>query len=135
MLRAGLAVIPAAWVLLRPGVELNQRSPLTFACVTLLVALFSAGGGLALGCSVNQTHIGLMFSMHFQILQKIILVNPLLYAGEGLRGTLVPHFPHLSVLPVLVALKVFDVLLLGVALKQFHRKAFSQVEKGTRAWG
>src|SRR5437899_2908169 len=25
---AGLAVIPAAWVLLRPGVELNMRSPL-----------------------------------------------------------------------------------------------------------
>ena len=60
---AGLAVIPAAWLLLRPGVELNVRSPLGFACVTLLVALFSACGGLALGCSVNQTHIGLMFSM------------------------------------------------------------------------
>lgn len=60
---AGLAVIPAAWVLLRPGVELNMRSPLSFASVTLLVALFSACGGLALGCSVNQTHIGLMFSM------------------------------------------------------------------------
>src|ERR1700720_3610224 len=39
---AGLAVIPAAWVLLRPGVELNLRSPLSFAVVTLLVALFSA---------------------------------------------------------------------------------------------
>ena len=48
---AGLAVIPAAWVLLRPGVELNMRSPLSFASVTLLVALFSACGGLALGCS------------------------------------------------------------------------------------
>jgi len=60
---AGLAVIPAAWVLLRPGVELNMRSPLSFASVTVLVALFSACGGLALGCSVNQTHIGLMFSM------------------------------------------------------------------------
>src|SRR5213596_179921 len=32
---AGLAVIPAAWVLLRPGVELNLHSPLTFIMVTL----------------------------------------------------------------------------------------------------
>jgi ABC-2 type transport system permease protein len=141
---AGLAVIPAAWVLLRPGVELHVRSPLGFATVTLLVALFSACGGLALGCTVNQTHIGLMFSMvltpmiffgcayypwsaleHFPILQKVVLVNPLVYASEGLRGTLVPQFPHLSVLAVLVALTLFDALLLGVGLRQFHRKAVS----------
>jgi ABC-2 type transport system permease protein len=143
-LLAGLAVIPAAWLLLRPGVELNLRSPLTFACVTLLVALFSACGGLALGCSIDQTHIGLMFSMvltpmiffgctyypwsalaHFPILQKIVLINPLVYASEGLRGTLVPQFPHLSILAVLIALAVFDVLLLAAGLRQFHRKAVS----------
>jgi len=141
---AGLAVIPAAWVLLRPGVELNLRAPLTFAGVTLLVALFSACGGLALGCSINQAHIGLMFSMvltpmiffgctyypwsalaHFPILQKIVLINPLVYASEGLRGTLVPQFPHLSILAVLIALTVFDALLLAVGLRQFHRKAVS----------
>ena len=29
----------------------------------LLVALFSAAGGLTLGCSVGQTQIGLMFSL------------------------------------------------------------------------
>ena len=141
---AGLAVIPAAWVLLRPGVELNMRSPLSFASVTLLVALFSACGGLALGCSISQTHIGLMFSMvltpmiffgcayypwsalgAFPILQRVVLVNPLVYASEGLRGTLVPQFPHLSMLAVFVALTFFDTLLLGVGLRQFHRKAVS----------
>jgi ABC-2 type transport system permease protein len=140
---AGLVVIPAAWLLLRP-VDLNLRSPLTFACVTVLVALFSACGGLALGCSISQTHIGLMFSMvltpmiffgctyypwsalaHFPILQKIVLVNPLVYASEGLRGTLVPQFPHLPVLVVLVALSLFDLLLLGAGLRQFQRKAVS----------
>ena len=141
---AGLAVIPAAWVLLRPGVELNMRSPLTFASVTLLVALFSACGGLALGCSISQAHIGLMFSMvltpmiffgcayypwsaldHFPILQKVVLVNPLVYASEGLRGALVPQFPHLSVVAVFIGLIFFDTLLLGVGLRQFHRKAVS----------
>jgi len=81
--------------LLRPGVDITIRSPLTFAVTTLLVAAFSACGGLALGCSVNQQHIGLMFSMvmtpmiffgctyypwsalkAFPILQKLVLVNP-----------------------------------------------------------
>ena len=141
---AGLAVIPAGWLLLRPGVGLNLRSPLSFACVTLLVALFSACGGLALGCSMSQNHIGLMFSMvltpmiffgctyypwsalaHFPILQRVVLVNPLVYASEGLRGTLVPQFPHLPVLAVFVALTVFDALFLGIGLRQFHRKAVS----------
>ena len=138
---AGLAVIPAAWLLLRP-VELNLVSPLTFAGVTLLVALLSASGGLALGCSVSQTQIGLMFSMvltpmiffgctyypwsalaSFPILQKIVLVNPLVYASEGLRGTLVPQFPHVPVLAVILALVVFDSFFLLFGLRQFRKKA------------
>ncbi len=139
---AGLGVIPAAWVLLRPGLELNLPSPLTFAVVILLVALLSACGGLALGCSVGQTQIGLMFSMvltpmiffgctyypwsalaNFPILQKVVLVNPLVYASEGLRGTLVPQFPHLPLIAVLLALLIFDSLLLMVGLRQFRHKA------------
>src|SRR5712691_11585826 len=129
-LLAGLVVIPMAWLILRPGVVFSLYSPLTFACVTLLVALFAACGGLALGCSVNQTHIGLMFSMvltpmiffgctyypwsaldKFPILQKVVLLNPLAYASEGLRATLVPQSPHLSVPVILAALAAFDVLL------------------------
>ncbi len=141
---AGLVVIPMAWLLLRPGVEFNLHSPWRFACVTLLVALFSACGGLALGCSVSQTQVGLMFSMvltpmiffgctyypwsalaHFPILQKIVLVNPLVYASEGLRGTLVPQFPHLPVLAVLIVLTAFDALFLAVGLRRFQGKAVS----------
>jgi ABC-2 type transport system permease protein len=138
---AGLAVIPASWLLLRP-IELNLLSPLTFVVVILLVALLSACGGLALGCSVGQSQIGLMFSMvltpmiffgcayypwsalaSFPILQKIVLINPLVYASEGLRGTLVPQFPHLPVIAVLLALLIFDSLLLTIGLRQFRHKA------------
>jgi len=138
---AGLAVIPAAWLLLRP-VELNLRSPLMFIAVTVLVAFLSACGGLALGCSVSQTHIGLMFSMvltpmiffgcayypwsalaSFPILQKAVLVNPLVYASEGFRGALVPQFPHLPLIAVFLGLLVFDSLFLVLGLRQFRRKA------------
>ena len=141
---AGLVVIPLAWIILRPGLELHLANPLLFICITLLVAGFSACGGLALGCSVNQQHIGLMFSMvmtpmiffgctyypwsalsNFPILQKIVLINPLAYASEGLRATLVPQFPHLSVPFILAALVTFDVLLLVVGLRQFRAKAVS----------
>ena len=140
---AGLVVIPLAWLLLRP-VDISIHAPLMFAGITILVAAFSACGGLALGCTVNQQHIGLMFSMvltpmiffgctyypwsalnAFPILQKIVLINPLVYASEGLRASLVPGFPHLSMTAVLAGLAIFDLLLLLIGLHQFDKKAIS----------
>ena len=143
-LAAGIVVIPLAWLVLRPGVEIHIYQPLAFAAIVLLVAAFSACGGLALGCSMNQQHIGLMFSMvitpmiffgcayypwsalkTFPIMQKAVLINPLVYASEGLRATLVPQFPHLSLTAVLIALFLFDVLFLALGLRQFDRKAIT----------
>lgn len=141
---AGLVVIPLGWLVLHTGVEISIGTPLTFAAVIVLVAAFSACGGLALGCSINQQHVGLMFSMvitpmiffgctyypwsalkTFPILQKAVLINPLVYASEGMRATLVPQFPHLSIAAVLAALLFFDALLLMVGLRQFEKKAVS----------
>jgi ABC-2 type transport system permease protein len=140
---AGLVVIPLAWLVLRP-IDISISSPLNFIAIILLVAGFSACGGLALGCSMNQQHIGLMFSLvmtpmiffgctyypwsaltKFPILQKAVLINPLVYASEGLRAMLVPKFPHLSTIAVLAALVFFDVLLLVVGLRQFEKKAIT----------
>ena len=140
---AGLIVIPLAWLVLRP-LEIHISSPLNFTLIILLVAAFSACGGLALGCSMNQQHIGLMFSLvmtpmiffgctyypwsaltKFPILQKAVLINPLVYASEGLRAMLVPDRQHLSTIAVLAALVFFDVLLLVVGLRQFEKKAIS----------
>jgi len=141
---AGLVVLPMAWLVLRPGVDISVHNPLSFVVMLVLVALFSAAGGLALGCTMNQQHIGLMFSMvitpmiffgctyypwsalnTFPILQKAVLVNPLVYASEGLRAALVPQFPHLSTIAILVVLCFFDILLLVLGLRQFEKKAIS----------
>jgi ABC-2 type transport system permease protein len=141
---SGLVVIPLAWLVLRPGVDISIHTPWTFAAVIVLVAAFSACGGLALGCSIDQQHIGLMFSLvmtpmiffgctyypwsaldKFPILQKVVLVNPLVYASEGMRGTLAPQFAHLPIAVVLGALAFFDVLLLVVGLRRFEKKAVS----------
>jgi ABC-2 type transport system permease protein len=141
---AGLIVIPLAWIVLRPGLQVQMSEPITFILVIVLVAGFAACGGLALGCSINQQHIGLMFGMvitpmiffgctyypwnaleKFPILQKAVLINPLVYASEGLRAILVPSFPHLSMVAVLIALTVFDAVLLFVGLRQFEKKAVS----------
>jgi ABC-2 type transport system permease protein len=91
-----------------------------------------------------MTQIGLMFSMvlapmfsfgciyypwsvltSFPVLQKVVLLNPLVYASEGLRGTLAPQYPHISSVVVIVALAVIDVALIVLGLRQFYRKAIS----------
>ena len=141
---SGTVVVGAAWLILGTGVGLSVQQPALFMTVVVLVALFSAAGGLLMGCSVGMTQIGLMFSMvlapmfsfgciyypwsvltSFPVLQKVVLLNPLVYASEGLRGTLAPQYPHISYMVVIVALAVTDVLLIVLGLKQFYRKAIS----------
>jgi ABC-2 type transport system permease protein len=93
---------------------------------------------------MQQTHIGLMFSLivapmiffgctyypwsaleKFPVLQKAVLVNPLVYASEGLRATMIPQFPHLPLAAVVIGLIFFNALLLAVGLRNFHGKSVS----------
>ena len=141
---SGLVVIPCAYLVMGRGIQLSFHQPLEFAAICLLVALCSAAGGLTLGCSIGQTQIGLMFSMvvapmmmfgcayypwsalrYFPGLQYAVLINPLVYASEGLRGTLAPQVPHMPLLAIIGALAVMDVVLLVAGLKKFVKKAVS----------
>ncbi len=141
---SGMVVIPAAWLAMGSGLNVSFGRPLEFLAVALLVALMAGTGGLLLGCSIGQTQIGLMFSMviapmmmfgcayypwsalkAFPGLQYAVLINPLVYASEGLRGTLAPQIPHIPLPAVLAALAVLDGLFLVLGLKKFHRKAVS----------
>ncbi len=141
---AGLVVIPAAWLAMGSGVNLSFGHPLEFAVVCLLVAFMAAAGGLTLGCTIGQTQIGLMFSLviapmmmfgcayypwsklaAFPVLQIAVLINPLVYASEGLRGTIAPQFPHINTWIVMGALVVLDGMLLAAGLTKFNRKAVS----------
>lgn len=139
---AGLVVLPAAWATMGKGVELRLPHPLLFALLCFLIALVSSAIGLTLGCSIGQTHIGLMFSLvlapmiffgctyypwsalaKFPFLQRAVLINPVVYASEGLRSALVPQFPHLTLAAVLGALVFFDAIFVWIGLRQFRRKA------------
>jgi ABC-2 type transport system permease protein len=142
-LAAGLVVIPAAWLVMGGAGLSLQHVPL-FLLLTLLVAFMAAAIGLTLGCSVGQTNIGLMFSLviapmiffgctyypwkaldAFPWVQRFVLVNPMVYASEGLRGALVPQFPHLPTVAVVIALAAFNVAFLTLGMRQFRKKAVS----------
>ena len=141
---SGLVVIPAAWLTMGSGLNVTFGHPIEFAAVVVLVAALAGTGGLLLGCSIGQTQIGLMFSMviapmmmfgcayypwealkNFPGLQYAVLINPLVYASEGLRGTLAPQVPHIPTLLIIASLAVIDTVLLVVGLKKFTKKAVS----------
>lgn len=141
---SGAVVLVAGWLLLGLHAGISFDSPGTLVAIVLLVALLSAAGGLTLGCSVGQTHIGLLFSLvlapmimfgcayypwsalqSFPIMQKLVLVNPLVYASEGLRATLAPHVPHMSLIIVIIVLAAADAALIFFGLNRFHRKSIS----------
>ncbi|HMD30627.1 MAG TPA: ABC transporter permease [Candidatus Acidoferrales bacterium] len=143
-LMAGLVVLPSGWLLLGNGLDLSGARPLLFVLIFLMVALFSSAAGLVLGCMIGQTQIGMMFTLvlgpmiffgcayypwstleRFPILQKAVLINPLVYASEGFRAALVPQIPHMALPAVLAALVAFDAGLVWLGIRQFDRKAIS----------
>ena len=139
---AGLVALPCAWLAMGPGVGLGIGRPWHFAAVCIPVALLSGAAGLALGCSVGQAQTGLIFSVVvapwssfgcayypwswlriFPVLQYAVLLNPLVYANEGLRGAMSPKTPHIHLSIVIGALAIIDAALLAVGLRAFHGKA------------
>jgi ABC-2 type transport system permease protein len=61
----------------------------------------------------------------FPVVQAAVLINPLVYASEGLRGTLAPQVSHMPVLVVIAVLAVIDAGLIAFGLNRFFRKAVS----------
>jgi ABC-2 type transport system permease protein len=143
-LAAGLVVLPASWVIMGGGVSVTLSQMPAFLALACLVALLASAIGLTLGCTVGQTQVGMMFTLvlapmiffgctyypwsaleSFPLLQRAVLINPLVYASEGFRSALVPDAPHLARWLIAVALAAFDALFLTIGLRQFRRKAIS----------
>jgi ABC-2 type transport system permease protein len=139
---SGAIVVVPARLLLGSDLHLSSEHIGLFCVIAVLVAVFSSAGGLTLGCSVGQTQIGLIFSLilapmimfgcayypwaalsSFPILQKLVLINPLVYASEGLRGTLAPQYPHMPPMVIVAVLAVMDAILIVVGMNRFYRKA------------
>jgi ABC-2 type transport system permease protein len=141
---AGGVVAPAAWLVLGRNVSLSFAQAGECALMIVLVGLLSSSAGLLMGCSVGQTHVGLLFSLvlapmimfgcayypwsalaHFPIVQKLVLLNPLVYASEGLRGTLTPHIQHMPLLVVFGVLALMDLILIALGIRKFQAKSIS----------
>jgi ABC-2 type transport system permease protein len=146
---AAVIVFPIAAVVHASGVhadfDVHWWVVITLVPITCLA--FSALG-LVLGCVFEPRNIGLMFGFivlpitflggtyyqwtrlrpvkigGFHWLQTLVLVNPLIYVNEGLRGGLtnISHMHLYIVYPVLVG---FCALFLAVGTRAFRRRVLS----------
>src|SRR5207247_10513939 len=55
--------------------------------------------------------------------QKLVLVNPLVYASEGFRAAVTAQLPHMPLWGVFGGLIGFSVLFTSLGLRNFERRA------------
>jgi ABC-2 type transport system permease protein len=139
---AGLFVLPCGRLIMGPipGLALSNAAQI-LSVMTLGAATFSALG-LFIGCAIKPEQIGLMFStiigpMIFfgctyypwtglatvPALKYAVLVNPLVYVAEGMRGALTPGVPHMDLFVVTLALLALMLILWHVGLRAFMKRA------------
>jgi ABC-2 type transport system permease protein len=142
---ASSVIFPLGWLILRNGFAVRaDRIPVLIGMV-LLTAFVGSTIGLLMGTVIKPDQISLMFTLIFTPLlftgctyypwgalgrirwfQGLTLLNPLTYAAEGLRYSMVPpingaDFPTLPLFWILLALGV-SVLVMFIAGTRTFRK-------------
>jgi ABC-2 type transport system permease protein len=146
---AGASIFPLAYLILGGDYHVRSDAIGIIIGIMLLAALAGAGIGLAIGTIVKPDKIGIMFALIFTPLiftgciyypwgnlgsikwfQIITLCNPLTYASEGLRYTMVPGahgqpFPTLGIGWTLVGLCIAIAISLTLGVTMFHKRVVS----------
>jgi ABC-2 type transport system permease protein len=139
---AALFVLPLARLIMGPIPNLTFGHLGDVLLITVLGATAFSSLGMWLGTGIAPQQIGLMFSaiiapmMFFgcayypwrgldavPILKYVVLVNPLVYVAEGMRGALTPDVPHMPLLAAMVALLVISALFWTAGLRSFRKRA------------
>ena len=135
-------VLPLARLIMGPIAGLSAAHLASIALVTVFGALAFSVMGLFLGCVVAAQQIGLLFGIvvapmimfgcayypwrgldAVPVIKYLVLVNPLTYIAEGLRGALIPAMPHMPLPAVLAALTVITVVFWRLGLRAFMKRA------------
>ena len=142
--------IAAAFVLPCARLIIGPIPGLTFSNIPLLILITILGGtafsamGLLLGTGLPPQQIGLMFSIiiapmmmfgciyypwrgldRVPVLKYLVLLNPIVYASEGMRAAITPTVTHMPVWAIIAALIVTSVLFLYFGLRSFMKRAIS----------
>jgi ABC-2 type transport system permease protein len=141
---SALFVLPIARLIMGPIDALTVSHVGELLVVTLLGAGAFSVLGLLMGTAIQPQQIGLMFSIivapmiffgcayypwrgldRLPALKYAVLVNPLVYVAEGMRGVLTPSLPHMNLGVVALALAALTAVFWLVGARTFERRAIS----------
>ena len=139
---AAIVVLPIARLIMGPIPNLSFSNTGAIIVIALLGATAFSSLGMWLGTAISPQQIGLMFSVivapmiffgcayypwrgldRVPVVKYLVLVNPLVYVAEGLRGVMTPDTPHMSLLVVIVALVILAVAGWMLGMRSFYKRA------------
>jgi ABC-2 type transport system permease protein len=139
---AAIVVLPVARVIMGPIPGLTLAHTGALVVVTVVGASTFSALGLLIGSVIRPEQIGLLFSIIIApmiffgcayypwrgldvvpVVQYAVLINPLVYVAEGMRGALTPDLPHMSLAVVTGAQLVILTVFYTLGMRSFMRRA------------
>jgi ABC-2 type transport system permease protein len=139
---AAIVVFPIARLIMGPIAGLTLANGGVVLVIALLGATAFSSMGMWLGTAISPQQIGLMFSVvvapmiffgcayypwsglsKVPVVKYAVLINPLVYVAEGMRGALTPSVPHMNLGVVTVALVIIAVAGWLLGMRGFYRRA------------
>jgi ABC-2 type transport system permease protein len=139
---AALFVLPIARWIMGPIPNLTFAHLGDVAVITILGATAFSALGMWLGTGIAPQQIGLMFSVivapmlffgcayypwrgldAVPAMKYIVLVNPLVYVAEGMRGSLTPEIPHMPLVVSMTALLLISIVFWTFGYRSFYKRA------------
>ena len=139
---AGIVVLPIARIIMGPIPNLSFANTGAIIVIALLGATAFSSLGMWLGTAISPQQIGLMFSVivapmiffgcayypwrgldKVPVVKYLVLINPLVYVAEGLRGVMTPDTPHMSLPVVAIALIILAVAGWMLGMRSFYKRA------------
>jgi ABC-2 type transport system permease protein len=139
---AAAVVLPIARLIMGPMPDMQLSNAGLVLMVTLLGSTLFASLGLFIGTVISATQIGLMFSIIIAPMLMFgcayypwrgldavpafkygVLVNPMVYVAEAMRGALTPSLPHMSLTASCSAMLLLTALFLWLGLRSFRRRS------------
>jgi ABC-2 type transport system permease protein len=139
---AAAFVLPIARLVMGPVAGLSLANVGEVTLIVLLGSFAFSSLGMWLGTSIPPQQIGLMFSVIIApmlffgcayypwrgldvvpVLKYAVLVNPMVYVAEGMRGALTPGVPHMPLPAVGIALVVIAAIFWQLGMRSFYKRA------------
>lgn len=139
---SALFVLPVARLIMGPIPNLSFGHIGDVLLITVLGAAAFSSLGLFLGTAIQPQQIGLMFGVILApmiffgcayypwqglsavpVMKYAVLINPLVYVAEGMRGALTPAAPHMSLTVVVIALVLITMLFWTLGMRSFLKRA------------